>query len=161
MTATDTPTQDTAESTQDATETATEPVQDPTPQEPSKAGQERSRANAEAAKYRVRAKEAETALGVLQERYDNLLKATISDRLPGNVPAPVFWKFVNDPLQFIGEDGNVDSERVAARAQEVWKESGLANHQGPRGPYVPDIDKTPEPPRHTTWDTILKGQVDD
>lgn len=162
MTANDTPTTDTAQDTtntpkQDAQAPST-PEQDPTPQEAPQAGQERSRANTEAAKYRVRAKKAEASLQDLQERYDDLLKSTISAHLHPDMPAPVFWKFVDDPLQFIGEGGGIDAKRVKERSLELAKEIGLAL---PRGPYVPDIAETPKLGPRPAWNAILKGEVED
>lgn len=153
MTTTDTPTTDTAQDTtnapvQDAQAPST-PEQDPTPQ----AGQERSKGNAEAAKYRVRAREAETALEDLQGRYNALLQSNIDAALPKWMPKAVFNKFETNPTRFLSKDGAVDAKAVQDRATSLAEEIGLPTHS----PLKPDpAQSAAVETGETSWLDVLR-----
>lgn len=167
------------------TDDTTQPDHTPTPQEPQTQDQEtptpeehkeeqeeqpedprltqaRSRAHKaskEAAAYRVKAKRAEEATQVLQDRYDGLLRSVIETHLPSHMPAAVFWKFVDDDLtNYIGDDGlTVNSQAVQDRATSLTEELGLK--PTPRGPIVPNIADTPNTePNFGDWHQVIHNR---
>ncbi|WP_172192767.1 hypothetical protein [Actinomyces faecalis] len=115
---------------------------------------ERARGNAEAAKYRVRAREAETALEELQGRYGALLRSNVEAALPNWMPKAVFSKFETDPTRFLSEDGEVNTAAVRDRATSLAKEIGLPAHP----PLKPDPAQSPTPAGIDTpsWLDVLR-----
>ncbi|MDK8237933.1 hypothetical protein [Actinomyces urogenitalis] len=158
MTANNTPTTDTTKDTTNAPEQDAQapstPEQDPTPQEAPQAGQERPKGNAEAAKYRVRAREAETALEDLQGRYNALLQSNVEAALPAWMPKAVFNKFETNPTRFLSKDGAVDAKAVQDRATSLAEEIGLPTHS----PLKPDPAQSPAAVEtgETSWLDVLR-----
>ena len=71
--------------------------------------------NREAAKYRVRAREAETALEAAQKRIEQLQRLDIERVAAESLSAPVdFWLSNNQVADYLDDSGNVDVARVRA-----------------------------------------------
>ena len=87
-----------------------------------------SHPNSEAAKYRVRAREAETALAEAQARIETLLRADI-ERVAGESLAMAgdFWIHGNDVDSYLTDGCLVDAERVRADAKLL-----VTERPGPR-----------------------------
>lgn len=143
-------------------DTAQEPQDGP--QEPEKieeAGQDeqevapRSKAAREAARYRVRAKEAEGQVETLTAQVDALRRQIVETHLDG-LDAGAFWKLHGDQLDgLLDEDGRINPDAVAAQVSELRDSYGLPRR--PRGPVVATEGKSPDqatPPRRTLADAF-------
>ena len=101
----------------------------------------RSKAAREAARYRVRAKEAEGQVETLTAQVQTLQRQIVETHLDG-LDAGAFWKLHGDQLDgLLDEDGRIDPDAVASTVSELRDSYGL--HR-PRGPIVPDAGKQPE-----------------
>ena len=137
----------------DSPDTIAEPGADSTTDAP-----EGANPNAEAARYRVRAREAETALATAQARIEQLTRLDI-ERIAGeSLSMPVdFWLSGNDASSYINEDtGLVDVERVREDAKILVSERpGLAKYSPAYDPTQGSGNVTPGK-SGPTWDTLLK-----
>jgi len=103
----------------DSPDTISEPSADSTAEAP-----EGANPNAEAARYRVRAREAETALAAAQARIEQLHRLDI-ERIAGeSLSMPVdFWLSNNQTSDYVDPDtGLVDADRVREDAKILLTE---------------------------------------
>jgi hypothetical protein len=117
-----------------------------------------SHPNSEAAKYRVRAREAETALAEAQARIETLLRADI-ERVAGESLAMAgdFWIHGNDVDSYLTDGCLVDAERVRADAKLlVTERPGLRKSQSATDPTQGLGGNPPTPPATPSWSVLLK-----
>ncbi|HIW69677.1 MAG TPA: hypothetical protein H9878_16450 [Candidatus Dietzia merdigallinarum] len=82
--------------------------------------------NAEAAKYRHRAKEAEAERDALAEKVTTLRRAAVEDRLKTHrVPPAGFWASGIEIDALLDDDGQLDDEAIKAAADKAVEELGL------------------------------------
>ncbi|MUN55324.1 hypothetical protein GMA10_08905 [Kocuria koreensis] len=91
-----------------------------------------SKLRAEATKYRRQLRETQAQLETITNQRETLLRSSVEAQLPEHLPGKLFWKLSDDPKQFMTEDGDVDSEKVAQTATDIVQEFDLK----PRGPVV-------------------------
>ncbi|WP_129359762.1 hypothetical protein [Rothia uropygioeca] len=91
-----------------------------------------SKLRAEATKYRRQLRETQAQLETITNQRETLLRSSVEAQLPEHLPGKLFWKLSDDPQQFMTEDGDVDSEKVAQTANDIVQEFDLK----PRGPVV-------------------------
>lgn len=117
-----------------------EEAQQDTPEDQEPQGPQ-GKAAREAARYRVRAKEAEGQVETLTAQVQTLQRQIVETHLDG-LDAGAFWKLHGDQLDgLLDEDGRIDPDAVASTVSELRDSYGL--HR-PRGPIVPDAGKQPE-----------------
>ncbi|UJL26838.1 MULTISPECIES: hypothetical protein [Mycolicibacterium] len=111
-----------SETTTPENETTETPSEDG-PQDDSQPGAGKS-PGAEAAKYRVRAREAETALAAAQTRIEAMQRAEVERLASAGLshPADLFSLSGNGLADYLGEDGNVDPIKVAADVEAILQE---------------------------------------
>lgn len=82
--------------------------------------------NAEAAKYRHRAKEAEAERDALAEQVTALRRAAVEDRLKAQHVAPAgFWAAGVQLEDLLDDEGNLDDEKVKTAADNAVETLGL------------------------------------
>lgn len=129
----------------DTTTEATEAQPDGQPQTPESP-------NAEAAKYRHRAKEAEAERDALRDRLTNLQRAAVESKVKeSHIAAQGFWASGVQLEDLLDEDGNVDGDKVKAAADTAIKELGL-ERIGTRGPRVPKEGNVTSPRPSKSWE---------
>ena len=128
----------------DDTTTETQP-DDQTPESP----------NAEAAKYRHRAKEAEAQRDALAEQVTALRRAAVDAKVKAHRIAPEgFWASGVTLEELLDEEGNLDEEKVKAAADAAVETLGL-ERIGARGPYVPKEGRTTSPRPTQSWESAF------
>lgn len=122
--------------------------------------------NREAAKWRRQLRETETERDSLRSRVEAMQRAEV-ERLAGDRLAKPesLWKTEGVALaDLLGEDGQVDADKVAAATELAASTLGLQQlpaHQRPevRGAYVPSEGRYPGNPASSpsTWKGFLNG----
>ena len=111
--------------------------------------------NAEAAKYRHRAKEAEAERDALAEKVTALRRAAVDDRVKAHkVPVDGFWASGVTLEELLDEDGNLDDEKVKVAADQAVEKLGL-ERIGARGPYVSKEGNVTSPRATPSWEAAF------
>jgi hypothetical protein len=121
-----------------------------------------SKLHQEAARYRVRAKEAEAALAAAQERVEALQRSDI-ERVAGEVLSMPgdFWLSENDLSAYLNDQGHVDYDRVREDARLlVTERPGLQKPKFTAG-YDPTqgYGGRTDPKREPTLVDLFKGST--
>ena len=139
------------QTTPESTEAPPEDQADDQPQTPESP-------NAEAAKYRHRAKEAEAERDALRDRLTNLQRAAVESKVKeSHIAAQGFWASGVQLEDLLDEDGNVDGDKVEAAADTAIKELGL-ERIGTRGPHVPKEGRVTRPSGTKSWEAAFGAQ---
>jgi|GEM_PF-3903654 len=110
---------------------------------------DKGKASREAARYRVRAREAEEQLAQTSARLDALQRQVIESRLAGLNPA-AFWRLHGDQLDgLVDDDGRVNIDAVTQAVEALRAEYGLTRRSAP---IVPDVGQQPEVARAHGFD---------
>jgi hypothetical protein len=120
--------------------------------------QEAKIANRREASYRIRAREAEAAATVLEERVTRMQRAEV-ERMAARLHDPAdLWGAGVDLLELLNEDGEVDPERVA-EAVAALTDSKPYLLKPPRGSNFGQGNRTPvDMGSGTTWGSVLSGR---
>lgn len=131
----------------DDTTTETQP-DDQTPESP----------NAEAAKYRHRAKEAEAQRDALTEQVTALRRAAVDEKVKAHkVPVEGFWASGVALEDLLDEEGNLNDDKIKTAADSAVETLGL-ERIGARGPYVPKEGRTTSPRPTKSWESAFGPQ---
>ena len=111
--------------------------------------------NAEAAKYRHRAKEAEAQRDALAEQLTALRRAAVEDRLKAqHVPPAGFWASGVQLDDLLDDDGNLDEKAIKTAADHAVETLGLERvgvHMKP----VPSEGHTTTPGGSQSWESAF------
>lgn len=116
---------------------------------------DQSNPNAEAAKYRRRAKEAEAQRDALADTVTALRRAAVEDRLKAqHVPPAGFWASGVTLEDLLDEDGNLDDKAIKTAADNAVETLGLERvgvHMRP----VPSEGRTTSPSATPSWEAAF------
>lgn len=113
-------------------------------------------ARSEAAKYRVRAREAEAERDQLTAQLEGLRREMVQGALASKLHKPAtLWSFLPDgAAQFFTEDGSLDAATLESRATELIREHGLATPKRFQGSHDQGVRESHHKPA-ATWSGLL------
>jgi hypothetical protein len=120
--------------------------------------QEARTPNRREASYRIKAREAEAAVSVLEERVARMQRDEV-ERMAARLHDPAdLWGFGVELLELLDEDGEVDPERVA-EAVAVLADSKPYLLRPKRGSNFGQGRRTPvDTSDGTSWGMVLRGR---
>lgn len=111
------------------------------------------RARREAARYRTRARDAESQLQEVQGQLDAVRRQEAERQVGDRLPRPsALWAVGYQPKDLAADDGAIDTERLDAAISHVFEQTGLK----PPSTYVHDSGRNPRPePKSDMVNAIL------